>query len=143
MVPPELSGKIEEIREGSFKVEEEVVKIRTEKGIKGISMLQKWPVRKPRPVKEEIAPHIPLVTGQRVVDSLFPLAKGGTGSIPGPFGSGKTVFLHQVAKWADTEVVVYVGCGERGNEMADVLLEFPELKDPKSGRPLWRDRSPC
>jgi V/A-type H+-transporting ATPase subunit A len=96
-------------------------------------MLQRWPVRQPRPVARRLAPEIPLSTGQRVVDTFFPIARGGTACVPGPFGSGKTVIQHQLAKWADAEIVVYIGCGERGNEMTDVLLEFPELKDPRSG----------
>ena len=99
-------------------------------------MLQRWPVRVPRPVKEKLNPDIPLITGQRILDGLFPIAKGGTAAIPGPFGSGKTVTQQQLAKWSDSEIVVYIGCGERGNEMTEVLTEFPELEDPKTGRPL-------
>lgn len=113
-----------------------MVVLKTEDGKKEISMLTKWPVRIPRPVKKKIPPDIPLVTGQRVIDTFFPIAKGGTACIPGPFGSGKTVTQHQLSKWADAEIVVYVGCGERGNEMTEVLIEFPELKDPRTGRPL-------
>ncbi len=136
MVPPGLSGDITEIKEGSFTVEEEIGKIKTEKGEISLFLMQKWPVRMRRPVKGKKPPEEPLVTGQRVIDTLFPVLKGGTACIPGPFGSGKTVVLHAVAKWADSQVIVYIGCGERGNEMADVLNEFPELKDPASGRPL-------
>jgi len=132
LVPAGINGKIESIKEGSFTIEEEIAKINGQ----SIKMLSRWPVRNPRPFKERLAPVAPLVTGQRVIDSLFPVAKGGTACIPGPFGSGKTVVLHQIAKWADSQVIVYVGCGERGNEMADVLLEFPKLKDPKTRRPL-------
>ena len=99
-------------------------------------MYHKWPVRKPRPYKSRYDPTVPLLTGQRVIDTFFPIAKGGTGSIPGAFGTGKTVTLHQIAKWADSQVVVYIGCGERGNEMTEVLVEFPDLKDPRSGKPL-------
>ncbi len=132
MVPLGIKGKVDSIKEGSFTVEEEIAKING----KSIAMLSRWPVRNPRPFKERLAPVKPLVTGQRVIDSLFPVTKGGTACIPGPFGSGKTVVLHQIAKWADSQVIVYIGCGERGNEMADVLLEFPKLNDPKTGRPL-------
>src|SRR5690606_34851355 len=103
-----------------------------------VSMMQKWPVRMPRPYKEKLPPMEPMATGQRVIDTFFPVTKGGTACIPGPFGSGKTVVQHQLAKWADAEIVVYIGCGERGNEMTDVLLEFPELIDPKTGEPLMK-----
>jgi V/A-type H+-transporting ATPase subunit A len=136
MVPFGVSGEIQEIREGDFTVKEWVAKIKTEKTIQEISMLQRWPVRKQRSVKEKFAPDEPLTTGQRIIDTLFPIAKGGTACIPGPFGSGKTVVLHEFAKWSDAQIVVYVACGERGNECADLLLSFPELKDPRSGRPL-------
>ncbi len=136
MVPPGIKGEIVEIKEGLFTVEDEIAKVKTEKGEIPIKMLQKWPVRVPRPVKRRESPDTPLVTGQRVIDTFFPILKGGTACIPGPFGSGKTVVLHQIAKWADSQIVIYIGCGERGNEMADVLIEFPELKDPASGRPL-------
>ncbi|MFO7151968.1 MAG: ATP synthase subunit A [Bacillota bacterium] len=139
MVPPGLSGVIEDIREGEFTVTEPVAVLKTESGQKvELTMMQKWPVRKTRPYKEKLPPDRPMATGQRVIDTLFPVAKGGTACIPGPFGSGKTVVQHQLAKWADAEIVVYIGCGERGNEMTDVLLEFPELKDPKSGEPLMK-----
>ena len=133
MVPPDVSGTIEEIKNGKFKVDEVIC---TLSGGKKLTMMQKWPVRKPRPVTKKLMPNTPLITGQRILDGLFPVAKGGTAAIPGPFGSGKTVTQQQLAKWSDTEIVVYIGCGERGNEMADVLNEFPELEDPKTGRPL-------
>jgi len=133
MVPPGMLGTVEEILKGKFKVDEVVC---TLSGGKKLTMMQKWPVRKPRPVGKKLTPNKPLITGQRILDGLFPVAKGGTAAIPGPFGSGKTVTQQQLAKWSDTEIVVYIGCGERGNEMADVLNEFPELEDPKTGRPL-------
>jgi len=152
LVPPGISGKIVEIKEGSFTVVEEIGKIKTEPSSNPLpgwernigeggeeiplKLMQKWPVRLRRPYKERKTPETPLVTGQRIIDTFFPILKGGTASIPGPFGSGKTVVLQQIAKWADSQIVVYIGCGERGNEMADVLIEFPELKDPASGRPL-------
>ena len=136
MVAPNVFGELIEIREGDFTVKDSIAKIKTESGIKEITMSQRWPVRKARPIKEKFAPDELLSTGQRVIDTLFPIAKGGTACIPGPFGSGKTVVLHEFAKWADAQVIVYVACGERGNECADLLLSFPELKDPKSGRPL-------
>ena len=137
MVPPGIMGEVIEIKEGDFNVKEIVAKIKTDnQEIKEINMLQRWSVRRPRPLKEKLSPDEPLTTGQRVIDTFFPIAKGGTACIPGPFGSGKTVVLHEFAKWADAEVVVYVACGERGNECADLLLSFPELKDPRTGRPL-------
>jgi V/A-type H+-transporting ATPase subunit A len=136
MVPPGVSGELIEIKEGDFTVQDTIAKIKTEHGIKEITMRQRWPVRRPRPIKEKFAPGEPLTTGQRIIDTLFPIAKGGTACIPGPFGSGKTVVLHEFAKWSDAQIVVYVACGERGNECADLLLSFPELKDPRSGRPL-------
>ncbi|MCL1984763.1 MAG: V-type ATP synthase subunit A, partial [Methanomassiliicoccaceae archaeon] len=132
MVPPDIKGKVESIKEGSFTVEEIIAVIDG----KDIAMMQKWPVRVPRPVKEKFQPDIPLVTGQRVLDTMFPLAKGGAAAIPGGFGTGKTVTQQQLAKWSDAEIVVYIGCGERGNEMTEVLTEFPHLEDPKSGNPL-------
>ncbi|MCK4544030.1 V-type ATP synthase subunit A, partial [candidate division WOR-3 bacterium] len=138
MIPPGISGKVVEIEKGKFKVEETVCVIDTGDKKVDITMLQKWPVRIPRPYKEKKLPEEPLVTGQRVIDTFFPIGKGGTACIPGPFGSGKTVTQHQLAKWADADVIVYVGCGERGNEMTDVLQEFPELKDPKSGEALMK-----
>jgi len=133
MVPPNMSGIVDDIKSGSFKVTDCVCKLAdgTE-----LTLMQKWPVRAPRPSRKKLMPNIPLITGQRILDGLFPLAKGGTAAIPGPFGSGKTVTQQQLAKWSDTEIVVYIGCGERGNEMADVLNEFPELADPKTGKPL-------
>jgi V/A-type H+/Na+-transporting ATPase subunit A len=136
MVPAGVKGEITDIEKGEFTVVDEIAKVKTGSGEISLTMIQKWPVRKRRPFKAKIPPAEPLVTGQRVIDTLFPILKGGTACIPGPFGSGKTVVLHQIAKWADSEVVVYIGCGERGNEMADVLIEFPQLKDPASGRPL-------
>ncbi|MEG1823957.1 MAG: V-type ATP synthase subunit A [Cloacibacillus sp.] len=139
MVPHRVKGKIKEIKSGEFTVEETVAVVVDEKGREHqISLLQRWPVRKPRPVVKRLPPEVPLVTGQRVVDTFFPIARGGTACVPGPFGSGKTVIQHQLAKWADAEIVVYIGCGERGNEMTDVLLEFPELEDPRSGQPLMK-----
>jgi len=136
MVPPNISGTLSSIESGKFTVDETVAVIETEEGNVSVTLMQRWPVRRGRPYKQKLSPDVPMVTGQRVIDMLFPIAKGGTAAIPGPFGSGKTVVQHQLAKWADADIVVYIGCGERGNEMTDVLLEFPELKDPKSGRSL-------
>lgn len=136
MVPVGIKGKIIEIKSGNYKVVDVVCRIESENGIKEITMIQKWPVRRERPYIEKEPPVIPMFTGQRIIDTFFPVAKGGTACVPGPFGSGKTVTQHQLAKWSDAEVVVYVGCGERGNEMTDVLIEFPELVDPKTGKPL-------
>ena len=137
IVPPNVKGKLLSIeKEGSYTVEETIAVVETEKGKENLMLMQKWPVRKPRPSTKKLDPNIPLITGQRVVDTFFPIAKGGTAAIPGGFGTGKTVMLHQLAKWSDAQVVIYVGCGERGNEMTDVLNEFPELEDPKSGEPL-------
>jgi V/A-type H+-transporting ATPase subunit A len=137
IVPPNISGKIKSIVDsGDFTVTDDIATVKTEDGEVKIQMLQKWPVRQPRPVDKKQDPTLPLITGQRVIDTFFPIAKGGTAAIPGGFGTGKTVTLHQLAKWSDAQVVVYVGCGERGNEMTDVLREFPELKDPKTGKPL-------
>ncbi len=133
MVPPNVSGTIDEIKDGKFKVIDTICTLTDDTKLQ---MMQKWPVRMPRPVSKKLTPDTPLITGQRILDGLFPVAKGGTAAIPGPFGSGKTVTQQQLAKWSDTEIVVYIGCGERGNEMADVLTEFPELEDPKTGRPL-------
>ncbi|MEO0288954.1 MAG: V-type ATP synthase subunit A [candidate division WOR-3 bacterium] len=138
MVPPDLSGEIIEIKEGEFKVEDTVAVLKNKDKEYKINMIQRWPVRKPRPYLEKLSPTVPMFTGQRVIDMFFPISKGGTACVPGPFGSGKTVIQHQLAKWADAEVIVYIGCGERGNEMTDVLLEFPELVDPKSGEPLMK-----
>ena len=138
MVPYGIEGTVKEIKSGDFTVEETVCVIETTKGDKELTLMQKWPVRKGRPYAEKIPPVMPLITGQRVVDAFFPIAKGGVAAVPGPFGSGKTVIQHQLAKWAEADIVVYIGCGERGNEMTDVLNEFPELKDPKTGQPLMQ-----
>ena len=136
MVPYGVEGTVKEIRAGEFTVEEVVAVVTTKDGDKELTMMQKWPVRKGRPYVKKLPLDAPLVTGQRVVDTFFPIAKGGVAAVPGPFGSGKTVIQHQLAKWAEADIVVYIGCGERGNEMTDVLNEFPELKDPKTGRSL-------
>ena len=138
MVPYGVRGTVKEIRAGSFTVEETVAVISEEQGDRELTMMQKWPVRQGRPYRKKLPPKMPLVTGQRVIDTFFPLAKGGVAAVPGPFGSGKTVIQHQLAKWAEADIVVYIGCGERGNEMTDVLNEFPELKDPKTGQPLMQ-----
>ncbi|MDI6641301.1 MAG: V-type ATP synthase subunit A [Elusimicrobiota bacterium] len=159
LVPPNIQGKITKIFSGEFTVEDTIAELtffsdgekrgthtkcesskekpmlNEDKKVK-LKMYHTWPVRQPRPYREKLAPKIPLFTGQRIIDTLFPVAQGGTACVPGPFGSGKTVIQHQLAKWSDTEIIVYVGCGERGNEMTDVLIEFPQLKDPKSGQPL-------
>ncbi|MFA0815637.1 MAG: V-type ATP synthase subunit A [Anaerofustis sp.] len=136
MVPNGVSGTIKSIKEGDYTIEETVMVIATPDGDQEVTMMQRWPVRMGRPYKEKLSPTMPLVTGQRVIDTLFPIAKGGVAAVPGPFGSGKTVVQHQLAKWAEADIVVYIGCGERGNEMTDVLNEFPELKDPKTGYSL-------
>ncbi len=138
LVPVGINGIIEDIFEGDFIVTDTVCRIKTEETVKDITMLKRWPVRTPMPYKEKLMPKEVLLTGQRIIDTFFPVAKGGTACIPGPFGSGKTVVEHQLAKWSDAEVVVYIGCGERGNEMTDVLMEFPHLKDPRSGEPLLK-----
>ncbi len=139
MVPPGISGTLEEIRSGEFTVEETIAIVRDAQGKRHeIKLMQRWPVRKARPYREKLPSTEPLITGQRVIDTLFPIAKGGTACVPGPFGSGKTVIQHQLAKWADADIIVFVGCGERGNEMTDVLMEFPELEDPKTGEPLMK-----
>ena len=138
MVPYGIEGIVKEIKTGSFNVVEIVCVIQTPDGDKSISMMQKWPVRKGRPYLRKLRPEEPMITGQRVIDTFFPVSKGGTASVPGPFGAGKTVVQHQIAKWGDSEIVVYVGCGERGNEMTDVLMEFPELIDPKTGQSLMK-----
>ncbi len=138
MVPPGVQGELVDVREGDFTVEDTVAVVRNEEGDHEITMMQRWPVRRARPYRRKLPPEAPLVTGQRVIDTFFPIAKGGTACVPGPFGSGKTVIQHQFAKWSDAEIIVFVGCGERGNEMTDVLLEFPELQDPKSGEPLMK-----
>ncbi len=139
MVPPKLSGTIQSIHAGSFNVTETVAVLKTGSGeTVELTMTQKWPVRVGRPYKHKYPPTAPLMSGQRIVDSLFPVAKGGTAAIPGPFGSGKTVMQHQLAKWSDVDIVIYIGCGERGNEMTDVLREFPELLDPRTGESLMK-----
>ena len=137
LVPQGVEGEITEINEGDYKITDMVVKVKTANGeTKEVGLMQKWPVRKERPYKQKLSPDMPLITGQRIVDTLFPIAKGGVAAVPGPFGSGKTVVQHQLAKWAEADIVVYIGCGERGNEMTDVLNEFPELIDPKTGHSL-------
>lgn len=138
MIPYGIKGVIKEIKGGEYNIDETICILSTDKGEEKICMLQKWPVRKSRPYKSKRSPTMPLITGQRVIDTFFPVAKGGAACVPGPFGSGKTVVQHQLAKWADAEIIVYVGCGERGNEMTDVLNEFPELIDPKSGEALMK-----
>ncbi len=139
MVPHGVGGTVESIEAGEFSVTDPVVVIRSDDGTEHkVSMMQRWPIRQGRPIAKKLSPCELLTTGQRVIDTFFPVAKGGTACVPGPFGSGKTVVQHQLAKWADAEVIVYVGCGERGNEMTDVLMEFPQLKDPKSGEPLMK-----
>ena len=136
MVPNDVEGTVKSIKDGEFHVDDTVCVIETANGDRELSLMQKWPVRRGRPYKKKLTPDMPLVTGQRVVDCLFPIAKGGVAAIPGPFGSGKTVTQHQLAKWADADIIVYIGCGERGNEMTDVLNEFPELIDPHTGKSL-------
>lgn len=138
MIPFGIEGELIRIESGSFTVDETIAVVRTENGEKDICMMQRWPVRRARKYVEKKAPSVPFITGQRTIDTFFPIAKGGTACIPGPFGSGKTVVQHQLAKWSDVDVVVYIGCGERGNEMTDVLMEFPELKDPRSGKSLMQ-----
>ena len=138
MVPYGVKGTIKEIKAGDFTIVDTVCIVETEKGDKELTLMQKWPARKGRPYARKLKPDAPMTTGQRVIDTFFPVAKGGAAAVPGPFGAGKTVVQHQVAKWGDTEIVVYVGCGERGNEMTDVLNEFPELKDPKTGESLMK-----
>lgn len=138
LVPYKVTGKIVAIEEGDYTITEIVCKIDTKDEIKELTMMQKWPVRRGRPYAKKLNPIEPMVTGQRVIDTFFPVTKGGTACVPGPFGSGKTVVQHQLAKWADAQIVVYIGCGERGNEMTDVLNEFPELKDPQTGEPLMK-----
>jgi V/A-type H+-transporting ATPase subunit A len=137
LCPPDIQGEIVEIvPKGEYTIEQTIVRVRTPEGEREFKMYQRWPVRHPRPYQKRLTPSIPLITGQRVIDSFFPLAKGGTAAIPGGFGTGKTVTQHQLAKWCDANVIVYIGCGERGNEMTGVLVDFPELIDPKSGKPL-------
>lgn len=138
MIPPGIAGKIKSIESGKFRVDQDIAVVETAEGDKPVQLMQRWPVRRGRPYDRKLDPNVPLVTGQRVIDTFFPVAKGGTAAIPGPFGSGKTVVQHQLAKWADAEIIVYVGCGERGNEMTDVLMEFPEIIDPKTGQSLMK-----
>ena len=139
MVPPDLSGTVTDIKSGSFTVLEPIGTLKTDDGREvPLTMMQKWPVRVGRPYQHKYPPKRPLSSGQRVIDTMFPIAKGGTAAVPGPFGSGKTVVQHQLAKWSDVDIVVYIGCGERGNEMTDVLREFPELKDPRTGESLMK-----
>lgn len=138
MVPYGTKGKIKEIKAGEFTIEETVAVLETDQGDQNLTLMQRWPVRKGRPYQKKLSPKKPLVTGQRVIDTFFPIARGGVAAVPGPFGSGKTVIQHQLAKWAEADIVVYIGCGERGNEMTDVLNEFPELKDPKTGQSLMQ-----
>ncbi|MDP8263783.1 MAG: V-type ATP synthase subunit A [Candidatus Ancaeobacter aquaticus] len=136
LAPLDAEGTVEVIAEGDYTVDQIVCTVKTDTGNTEINMIQRWPVRNQRPYAQKLMPTEPLLTGQRVIDTFFPVAKGGTACIPGPFGAGKTVVQHQIAKWANADVIVYIGCGERGNEMTDVLMEFPEIKDPKSGEPL-------
>ena len=138
MVPPRMKGKIASIQEGDFTVTDTVAVLTGEDGEQPLTLMQRWPVRTGRPYGRKLSPDMPLITGQRVIDTLFPIARGGVAAVPGPFGSGKTVIQHQLAKWAEADIVVYIGCGERGNEMTDVLNEFPELKDPKTGYSLMK-----
>jgi V/A-type H+-transporting ATPase subunit A len=138
LVPPGVKGQLVKIEAGEFNVEETVAIVETDEGPKELSMLQRWPVRRSRPYGEKLPPDRMMTTGQRIIDTFFPIARGGTAAIPGPFGSGKTVVQHQLAKWADADIIVYVGCGERGNEMTDVLTEFPELKDQRTGEDLMK-----
>ncbi|MDR0840113.1 MAG: V-type ATP synthase subunit A [Christensenellaceae bacterium] len=138
LVPPGALGELTHIAEGDYNIVTPIAKLKTKEGEVALPMLQKWPVRRGRPYAQKLAPSEPMITGQRVIDTLFPVAKGGVAAVPGPFGSGKTVVQHQLAKWADADIIVYVGCGERGNEMTDVLMEFPELKDPRTGLSLMK-----
>ena len=138
MVPHGVRGTVRDIKEGEFTVVDVVATVETSDGVKDITMLTRWPVRRGRPYAEKLAPYAPLVTGQRIIDMFFPVAKGGAACVPGPFGSGKTVVQHQLARWADSDIIVYVGCGERGNEMTEVLMDFPELTDPRTGEPLMK-----
>jgi len=138
LVPNGVTGRVQSIKEGDYTIEDTVAVISTDAGKRAVSMLRKWPVRRGRPYKEKLSPDKPMITGQRVIDTLFPIARGGVAAVPGPFGSGKTVVQHQLAKWAEADIIVYVGCGERGNEMTDVLNEFPALKDPKTGEPIMK-----
>jgi V/A-type H+-transporting ATPase subunit A len=137
MIPPTVRGTLQSIAaKGTYTINEEIATVKTETGDQTLTMMQRWPVRMERPVIKKYDPSLPLITGQRIIDTFFPVAKGGTAAIPGGFGTGKTVMLHQLAKWSDAQIILYVGCGERGNEMTDVLREFPVLEDPKTGEPL-------
>lgn len=136
MVPVDIKGRLSMIKETEGTIEDVIARVETATGTKELTMLQKWPVRRPREIKKKLHTTVPLVTGQRVIDMFFPVTKGGVACIPGPFGSGKTVIQHQLARWADADIIVYVGCGERGNEMTEVLIDFPVIRDPKSGEPL-------
>ncbi|MBQ7060878.1 MAG: V-type ATP synthase subunit A, partial [Clostridia bacterium] len=139
MVPPAVSGELTWLApEGNYTIVDTIAKLKTDKGETELPMMQKWPVRRGRPYAQKLPPNEPMITGQRVIDTFFPIAKGGVAAVPGPFGSGKTVVQHQLAKWADADIIVYVGCGERGNEMTDVLTEFPELVDPRTGLSLMK-----
>jgi len=139
MIPYGIQGSVEYIQTGNFTVKDVIARIKSSTGeIKELTMMQKWPIRKARPYKEKLSPNSPLLTGQRVIDTMFPIAKGGVAAVPGPFGSGKTVVQHALAKWSDVEIVVYIGCGERGNEMSHVLMEFPDLIDPRTGQSLMK-----
>ncbi len=138
LVPNGVTGTVKSLAEGDYTVTEPVAQIETDGGVRAVTLMQKWPVRRGRPYRKKLAPDMPLVTGQRTVDTMFPIAKGGVAAIPGPFGSGKTVVQHQLAKWSAADIVIYIGCGERGNEMTDVLNEFPELIDPKTGYSLMK-----
>ena len=138
MTPCGVHGRVTFIGEGEYNITQTVAKIQTDAGEREVSMLTRWPVRRGRPYREKRSPSMPMITGQRVIDTLYPIARGGVAAVPGPFGSGKTVVQHQLAKWADADIIVYIGCGERGNEMTDVLNEFPALKDPKTGEPLMK-----
>ncbi len=136
MVPPNMNGTIKSIQKGEFTVDETIAELETAAGVKELKLMQKWPVRRPRPVKQRLALSVPLITGQRVIDTFFPCAKGGAAAIPGGFGTGKTVTLQQISKWSDADIIIIIGCGERGNEMADVVAHFPVIQDPRSGRNL-------
>jgi V/A-type H+/Na+-transporting ATPase subunit A len=137
LLPPGVSGTVKSVvAPGAYTLREAVVVLETRAGERAVTMLQRWPVRQPRPIRQRLRVQVPLITGQRVIDTFFPMGKGGAGAIPGGFGTGKTITQHQLAKWSDAEIIVFIGCGERGNEMTSVLREFPELKDPRSGRPL-------
>lgn len=138
MIPCGIKGKIIDIKKGEFNIRETIAKVQNDEKIFEITMMQEWPIRKARPYKKKLVPQLPLITGQRIIDTFFPITQGGTACVPGPFGSGKTVVQHQLAKWADADIIIFIGCGERGNEMTDVLQEFPHLKDPKTNEPLMK-----